>query len=154
MDVHDEFVPEETFAEFVARMPQVCVEVALVRDGSVLLAHRTNRPVSGEWFWPGSRLYKGERLPEAARRVASEELGVEVEVLDRFGVYEHLWEESAPEGSPSRHTVNVVFRVRQTDDAPVTLDDQHDDYRFVDGPEPWMHEYVRAYLEDGLLDGV
>jgi colanic acid biosynthesis protein WcaH len=157
MDIHDEFVPEETFREFVARMPQVCVEVVVGReDGAVLLARRTNRPAAGEWFWPGSRLYKGERLADAARRVGREELGLELAVADRLGVYEYRWETSAP--GPSRHTVNVVFLAGPADrsdltTADVTLDDQHDAARFVHpgDVDDGHHEYVRRYASD-LLD--
>ena len=59
MEIHDDWVPADTYADFVAHMPQVCVEVVLERDGGVLVARRTNEPAAGEWFWPGSRLYKG-----------------------------------------------------------------------------------------------
>jgi len=155
MDVHDEFVPEETFREFIERMPQVCVEAVVERDdGAVLLARRTNEPVKGEWFWPGSRLYKGEHLEDAARRVGREELGLDLTVGDRLGVYEHRWEASAP--GPSRHTVNIVFRARAADPdgqlsaADVTLDDQHDAVRFVQPAaiDEGYHEYVQRYARD------
>jgi colanic acid biosynthesis protein WcaH len=156
MQVHDERVPKETFREFVARMPQVCVETIVERDdGAVLLARRTNEPVRGEWFWPGSRLHKGEWLKDAARRVGREELGLDLTIGDRLGVYEHRWETSAP--GPSRHTINVVFRATaSTDDlsaADVTLDDQHDAVRFVlpDEVDGEYHEYVQRYAQD-LLD--
>jgi colanic acid biosynthesis protein WcaH len=155
MDVHDEFVPEETFREFIERMPQICVEVIVERENrGVLLARRTNEPVRGEWFWPGSRLYKGEWLDDAARRVGREELGLDLSIGKQLGVYEHRWETSAP--GPSRHTINVVFRARAADGplsvADVTLDDQHDDVRFVhpDDVGESYHEYVRRYARDLL----
>ena len=156
MDVRDEFIPTEEFATVLNRVPQVCVEVVLESDEGVLLAHRTNEPAKGKWFWPGSRLYKGEQLDEAARRVAREELGVEVTVEGQVGVYGHFWDASRVDGVDSRHTVNIVFRVRQVDPAAeVTLDEQHDDHRFVTGEEGGLHEYVREYLVDlGLRERV
>jgi colanic acid biosynthesis protein WcaH len=153
MDVHDEFVPEAEFATCLEHLPQVCVEVVLEREGAVLLARRTNDPARGEYFWPGSRLYKGELPEDAARRVAREELGIEAELLGRIGVYNHFWDTTSVEGVDSRHTVNLAYHARQTDDATVTLDDQHDDVRWVEGPDPDLHEYVREYLTDtGLLE--
>ncbi|HKJ59211.1 MAG TPA: hypothetical protein VKA37_08280, partial [Halobacteriales archaeon] len=81
--------------------------------------------------------------------VAAEELGVDIDLVGRLGVYEHFWETSAVRDSVSRHTVNVVFRARFAEaDWRIELDDQHDDYRFVDSIEPELHEYVRRYLED------
>ncbi|WP_436926862.1 NUDIX domain-containing protein [Halosimplex amylolyticum] len=154
MEVHDEFIPEDEFATVLERVPQVCVEIVLERDGRVLLAHRTKAPANGEWFWPGSRLFKGEELADAARRVAREELGVDVTVAERVGVYGHFWETSSIDGVDSRHTVNVVYHVRQTDpDDPIELDEQHDDYRFVTGDEDGLHEYVERYLADVELGG-
>ncbi|QLH77000.1 NUDIX domain-containing protein [Halosimplex rubrum] len=155
MDVRDEFIPAEEFATVLNRVPQVCVEVVLEGEEGVLLAHRTNEPAKGEWFWPGGRLYKGEQLADAARRVAREELGVEVTVEERVGVYGHFWDRSRIDGVDSRHTVNIVFRASRVDpDAAIELDDQHDDYRFVAGDEDGLHEYVREYLVDmGLREG-
>jgi colanic acid biosynthesis protein WcaH len=148
-DVHDEYVPEETFGACIDALLQVCVEVLLERDGAVLVARRTNEPAKGEWFWPGGRLYKGERLDDAARRVAREELDVEVDLTERFGVYRHFWDTASVEGADSRHTVNIVYRATQSDsDAEVALDDQHDDYRFATGDEDDLYEYVRRYLAD------
>lgn len=144
-----EWIPEEQFAAFVASMPQVCVEVFLETGRGVLVAKRANEPARGEWFWPGSRLQKGERLEEAAHRVAAGELGIEVDLRGRLGVYEHFWETSAVPGSPSRHTVNVVFRAEPVEEPPaIELDDQHSEYRYLDRIEPDLHDYVRRYLAD------
>lgn len=149
MRAHDEQIPAETFTVIQNHVPEACVEIFLEHDGGVLLARRTNEPAKGEWFWPGSRLLKGERLAEAAHRVALEELGITVELTGRLGVYSHFWETSAVEGVDSRHTVNIVFRATPAvDSAEIILDPQHDAYQFVSAPEPEYHEYVRQYLAD------
>jgi colanic acid biosynthesis protein WcaH len=154
MEVHDEYIPEETFGACLDAFPQVCIDLVLERDGQVLLARRTNDPAKGEWFWPGGRLYKGERFEAAVHRVAREELGIEVDIVERLGVYAHFWDTSRVEGADSRHTVPLAYRVRQRHpDASITLDDQHDDYRFVTGDEGEFHEYVELYLDDLDLDG-
>jgi colanic acid biosynthesis protein WcaH len=154
MPVHDEFVPDALFSEFVARMPQICVDVLLEADEGILVAKRDIEPRI--WFWPGGRLYKGERLEEAAHRIAREELGIEVRIQDRYGPYAHFWATSSAPGGPSRHTVNVVFHVRPGDEAcEIELDEQHSDYRFLTAIEPDLHEYVRLYLRDnGLLEPI
>lgn len=149
MRVHDEPIPEEQFAVCQRHLPEACVEVFLEHGGGVLLARRTNEPAEGEWFTPGSRLYKGEGLADAARRVAREELGLEVELTDQLGVYSHFWATSPVPGVDSRHTVNVVFQATLAGDAfEIVLDDQHDAYRFVSEPEPELHTYIQQYLVD------
>lgn len=153
MDIVDERLPEAEYAACQQYLPEVCVEVFLEHEGSALVARRTNEPARGEWFWPGARLYKGERLADAARRVAREELGLEVELAGRLGVYSHFWSTSALPGVDSRHTVNVVFRARPAAALDVSLDDQHDAWRLVSAPEPELHEYVRRYLVDAGYGG-
>jgi colanic acid biosynthesis protein WcaH len=147
MDIHDEYVPEETFGECLEQLPQVCVEVVVSHDDGVVLARRTNEPAAGEWFWPGGRLYKGERLTDAARRIAREELGLEVNIERRLGVHAHFWDTASVAGADSRHTVNVVFLVTTGENLSITLDSQHDDWRLVDGPDEEYHEYVTEYIE-------
>jgi len=150
MPVHDDHVPQDLFAEFIERMPQVCVEIILETREGYLLAKRDITPPG--WFWPGSRLYKGEKLTDAAHRIAAEELGIKVTIQDRYGPYAHFWQTSSIEGSPSRHTVNTVLHVTPArDEYEIHLDDQHTDYRFVTALEPDMHPYVRQYLESNDL---
>lgn len=150
MDVHDEYIPEDQFESFTARLPECCVEVVLEVDGAVLVAKRANEPAKGEWFWPGGRLRKGEILDKAAHRVANEELDIDVTLVRQLGVYSHFWETSAVGAGPSRHTVNVVFHARPVGPSPsITLDDQHEDYRFLSSIESDLHTYVQTYLEDG-----
>lgn len=151
MDVHDERIPEETFGACLDALPQACVEVLVANpDGEgALVARRTNEPAKGEWFWPGTRLYKGEELEDAARRVGCEELGVDLDIGDRVGVYSHFWDTSSVAGADSRHTINIVYRATLRDpDTDIELDGQHDDYRFVAGPADDLHDYVNEYLED------
>jgi colanic acid biosynthesis protein WcaH len=154
VDVNDERIPDELFAAFLDAMPQVSVEVVLEHDGSVLLVRRTNEPAKGEWFWPGTRLYKGETFERAVRRLTREELGIEVEICSRIGVYSHFWETANLPNVGSTHTVNIVYHVRPADGLDeLVLDDQHEEYRFVDRIEPTFHEYVKRYLDEtGLLD--
>lgn len=152
MEIHDEHIPDDLFSEFTARMPECCIEVVVQYDGGVLLAKRSNEPAKGEWFWPGGRLYKGETFEVAVHRIAREELGLNVEIFDRLGVYSHYWDSSAVAGEPSRHTVNVVFLVRPSETNPtIELDDQHDDYRILTTTDNDLHRYVQLYIKDASL---
>jgi colanic acid biosynthesis protein WcaH len=148
MDVHDELLPEETYRAFLGSMPEACVDVVVEHDDRVLVARRENEPARGEYFWPGSRLFKGEALEDAAHRVAREELGLDVEVVEQLGANAHVWDTSEQSDDVARHTVVVVYRVVPTAaDPQPTLDDQHSAVRWLEGPDPGLHEYVNRYLE-------
>jgi colanic acid biosynthesis protein WcaH len=145
MEINDSRVPDELYGEFLDAMPQVCVELVVETDAGVLLCKRETKPCV--WFWPGSRLYKGERLDEAAHRVAEAELGIDVQLRERLGVHSHFWDETETNEGVSRHTVNVVYRAVPDGEFEIELDEQHSEYRFLTEPEPRLHEYVRKYLE-------
>jgi colanic acid biosynthesis protein WcaH len=143
-------IPEETWRTVVRHVPIVSVDLVVRHDGGVVLGKRTNAPGRGEWFVPGGRVRKDERLDAAIHRVAREELGVDVDIERRLGVYEHLWEESEFDDVPTKHYLanGVVVRPRE---ASLTLDDQHAALRVFRPPFPDLHPYVETYLRDASL---
>lgn len=150
MEIVDDRIPDEKFVEFVSKFPQVSVELVVEHQGRILLARRTQEPAKGEWFWPGSRLYRGEPFTHAVDRVAREELGVAVERCCQLGTYEHFWETDVFDAVDGKHTVNVVYHVLLDDPSALELDYQHDEFRFVepDSPGEDLHPYVETYLRD------
>jgi len=139
-------IPEEEWATVVRNVPIVSVDLLVRAPGGVLLVERTNRPAKGEWFVPGGRVYKGERLVEAVDRVAREELGVGVELERSLGAYEHLYDEAEAEASGGKHYLANGFLVR-TEATEFDLDEQHRAARIFETPPDDLRPYVRAYLE-------
>lgn len=148
-----DWIPEEEFATSLRVAPQVCVDLVVRHDGRVLLVRRTKAPAVGEWFWPGSRVHKGERLTDAVHRVARDEVGLTVDIRGQLGVSEHFWGTSSVDGVERRHTVPIVYLVEPSGEFAVDLDDDHDAWRLVDRPDAGLHEYVRQYFDRwALLD--
>ena len=162
----DGWIPDGDWRTIVASVPIVSVDLVIRRDGGVLLGRRTNEPAKGYWFVPGGRVRKGETRREAVRRVASEELGIDVEIVESLGAFEHQYETADVAGVDSKHYLANGYVVDIVDGDSVasdgvdssgddgvgnggelTADDQHDAFRtFRSPPEP-CHEYVRAYVE-------
>ncbi len=69
-----------------------CSEVALERDGRVLMVRRARDPFAGCWEFPGGYVDLGETPMMAAVREAREELGVDVELTAALGVFVVEWE--------------------------------------------------------------
>jgi len=144
----DERISDDGWETIVSNVPIVSIDLVVLVDGGVLLGRRTNEPAKGEWFVPGGRVQKHERLREAVHRVARDELGVDVDVVERLGAYEHLYDASDVDGSGGKHYLANGFVVCVVDDDFV-IDDQHEEVRVFDPDDlPDLHPYVRAYLED------
>lgn len=67
----------------------------------IVLIERLNPPYG--WALPGGFVDYGETVETAAEREATEETGLQVELIEQFYVY------SAPDRDPRQHTLSVVF---------------------------------------------
>ena len=74
-------------------IPHYTVSAAVLRrDGRVLIARRPSKGLlGGLWEFPGGKVEEGETHASALVREIHEELGVEIEPLDRLGTYRHAY---------------------------------------------------------------
>jgi ADP-ribose pyrophosphatase YjhB (NUDIX family) len=110
-------LPQEEFNAIYSRVPRLCVDLVVITDQGVLLSRRNITPYKGMWHTPGGTILKGETLEAAVKRVALEEIGVDVKIEKLLGPMEFL-----RDGSSERHTVSLAFEVR-----PLSLDFQSDE---------------------------
>lgn len=84
------WLPKDEYDAIYSRVPRLCVEVVvLAPERGVLLKLREIPPNVGAWHIPGGTVLFGEPLGEAVRRVALDELGLEVEVGELLGYIEY-----------------------------------------------------------------
>lgn len=79
-----------TFSSSNASIPVTCV--LLFHEGKVLAAQRSakmNLPLC--WEFPGGKVEKGESPEACIFREIHEELGIEIEVLDRMGDFDPIF---------------------------------------------------------------
>lgn len=99
----------EEFKSIYSKIPRLTVEVVLVHEEGILLTRRNIQPHKDVWCLPGGTVYFKETLVDATKRVAREELGIEIQVEKQLGVIEYLHEDSY-EGFD--HPVGVVLQCR------------------------------------------
>jgi colanic acid biosynthesis protein WcaH len=143
----DSWIPEPEWQTVVENVPLVSVDLVVRRNGAVLLGKRSNEPAKGYWFVPGGRVHKGERRSDAIHRIATDELGLDVEPVETIGVYNHFYDTADVPVSDGKHYLATGFVVDCNDKDPI-VDDQHDAVRFFERPPNQLHEYVRQYLVD------
>ncbi len=80
----------------------------------IVLIERQNLPYG--WAIPGGFVDYGESVEAAARREATEETSLQVELIEQFQVY------SDPNRDPRQHTLSVVFLATATGE-PSAQDD-------------------------------
>jgi 8-oxo-dGTP diphosphatase len=84
------WLPKAEFDAIFSRVPRLTVEVVIwTPERGVLLMLRDIPPNVGAWHIPGGTVLFGERLTDAVRRVARDELGFDVSVGDLLGYIEY-----------------------------------------------------------------
>jgi len=142
----DAWIPDDDWRTIVANVPIVSVDLLIRTDDGVLFGKRMNEPAKGYWFPPGGRVRKSERREEAVHRVAREECGLEIEIVESLGAFEHVYEAAAVDGVDGKHYLANGYVVDAVG-GDLTRDNQHESVQaFTSAPDP-LHTYVGAYLE-------
>lgn len=141
-----EWIPDNDWATIVANVPIVSVDLLVRYDGGILFGKRINEPAKGCWFIPGGRVQKGERRSEAVHRIAMKELGLDVEIVESVGTFEHIYDSANVNGVDTKHYLANGYVVDVISGEPQS-DDQHEDLQVFWSPPGTLHEYLQMYLE-------
>ena len=140
------FIPHKEWETIVRNVPLVSVDLVVKHNDGVLLGKRQNEPAKDEWFVPGGRVRKNERLTDAVHRIAQEELNCDVEINQSLGVFEHFYDTSDIPSVDSKHYLANGFVVTPNKE-PSIGDDQHEEVRTFSEPFTEFHPYVEQYLQ-------
>jgi colanic acid biosynthesis protein WcaH len=138
----------EDYRKVLSTMPIVCVDCLVVNDnGDYLLVKRKNEPLKGEYWVPGGRLHKNERLVDAVRRKMREEIGVEVEILKSLGFFEEFFERTAEDASGGAHSISLLYLVKPRS-FDIRLDDQSIEWGWFKDVPPRLKQYPGLSIPD------
>lgn len=138
------YIETEKYREIADMMPIMCVDGIVVHGGRYLLVKRKNNPLKGQFWLPGGRVLKNEKLEEALHRKMKEELGIRVKILSTAGFYEDFYKENEL-GIDSVHTTSVVFLASPVD-FNIKLDDQSEEYIWSEKLPDNLNLNVAKYL--------
>jgi colanic acid biosynthesis protein WcaH len=141
-----EWIPDDDWAAIVANVPIVSVDLLVRYDGGILLGKRTNKPAKGYWLMPGGRVQKGETRSDAVHRIGTKELGLNVEIVESLGAFEHMYHTADVEGVDTKHYLANGYVVDVVTGEP-TSDEQHEALRVFRSPPDELHEHLQAYIE-------
>lgn len=82
-------LPFKEFKRIYSKVNRLNIEIVLKSENGVLLTLRAVDPFKGLWHLPGGTVHFREPVEDAVRRVALDELGVEVQVEKMLGYIEY-----------------------------------------------------------------
>lgn len=126
------FIETSEYSRIHQLMPIPCVDLAILVERKVLLVRRVDEPDAGRLWIPGGRIFKGESFRDAAIRIATEEVGLLVDVGQT--IYQtNIVFKSDPFGHGcGTHTVSFVFLCRKIS-GNVRLNSRHTEFLWWDG---------------------
>lgn len=147
------FLDDQTFKCIVESTPLVSIDLIVKYKEKILLGKRKNKPAKGYYFTLGGRIRKNESFAQAQKRIASEEIGIElIQNLQFVGVFEHFYDDSIFD-KVSTHYVNHGYLLeleREIVDLPI---EQHNSYKWFSIEEllgsDEVHQYVKDYFKKG-----
>jgi len=134
----------ELYKKVLAVVPILTVDIVIVHRGKFLLLKRAIAPAKGQWWTPGGRVLKGEKLEDAVRRKAKEEAGVSVKIIKLLGADGVFWKKGAQ--GVSSHTPSVVYLARPSGRANVKMNFNNNEARWFMRIPRGLHPFVRKFL--------
>ena len=154
------WIPPATFEKVVDNTPLVSIDLIVTKVDGILVGKRINRPAKDTYFVPGGRICKDESLDDAFRRIAQDELGLNVKRSDAefMGVFEHFYSDSTLNEDATTHYVVLAYsfplRRRILDEE--RLNSQHSKFEFIRCMEMMnrddVHENTKVYAR--VLKGI
>jgi len=130
---------KDLFYKFGEYFPYSTVDI-IIRDGvSFLLTKRTIPPYKNKWNLPGGVILKTEKLLDTAKRVAKEELNLDIKIDKFLGTYENP--------ILSRHDISHVF-IASILRGTMKMDFQSSKVQFFNSPPKNMIPFQRKLLRD------
>ena len=145
-------IPMEEFKTVVEYTPLVSIDIIIMFQDKVLLGKRVNKPALGYYFTTGGIVRKNESFQEAQKRIAKDELGIELTQKPKFiGVFEHFYDDSIFE-EISTHYVNHGYLVKIREKIINIPKEQHSEYKWFSIKELLnsneVHKYVKDYFKN------
>lgn len=120
------FIDQNLYNQILENIPIICVDGILLNENNfVLFLKRKVEPAKNEWWFPGGRLLKNEKLNDSVIRKFKEEINLEVSVVRYVGTTETVFN-TGPYNIPV-HTINFTFLLKYKS-GTITIDDLHSDY--------------------------
>ena len=141
-------IPVEQFKTVVEHTPLISIDLIAMYQDKVLLGKRVNKPAFGFYFTTGGIVRKNELFKDAQKRIAKDELGIELSKELKFlGVYEHFYDDSIFNGI-STHYVNHGYLLELDKELDNIPKDQHSNYKWFTIEELFLSNEVHKYVKD------
>ena len=139
-------IKEDLYKDIIHALPILCVDLLIKNsDGKYLLHLRDNEPLKNEWWVPGGRVYKEEKIYCAASRKCKEELGLVITNWKVVGIYEDTYDRNSFNTPTIFHGVSIVLTAsKDVDENEIILDEQSSKWAYRKKlPQRFLSNFIK-----------
>lgn len=126
---------DKEFNSIYSKVPRLCIDLVINTEKGVLFTKRVIEPYKGKWHLPGGSVLLKEKIEDAAKRIAMNELNIKIEPVRILGIIEYL-----NEGNESRHSIGLAF-LAKIKSGVINLNNQAESFIFSkNAPENTIFE--------------
>ena len=141
-------IPNEQFKIVIEHAPLISIDLVTMHQDKVLLGKRVNKPAKDYYFTTGGIVRKNESFKEAQKRIAKDELGIDLNQEPKFiGVFEHFYNDSIFD-EISTHYINHGYLLKLDKELIELPQKQHNDYKWFTIKELLQSEEVHKHVKD------
>lgn len=134
------FLPEEEYQKILKSMPVFCIDWLIRCGDEYLMLKRKWDPLANEWWVIGGRMYIGETISDAAKRIQTREIGKFVGVGQFLGFANYFF----PGSERAYHTPTICYlQVVREKFVPI-LSENESEYQ-------WSKELPKQFLSDNTF---
>ena len=125
-------------------LPIVCVDIVLTTtDREFLMLKRKEHPAKNKWWFVGGRVFKNESLECAARRKVREEIGLNVENLEKIISGHEIFFKEDPFGHGNgTHAIVSCFSSEIENIVNIKMDNYSSEYKLFRFYNNNWHPYL------------
>lgn len=102
------YLSDKDYSFIYSNSPRICVDLIIKSRKGIFLTKRESSPYKGRWHLPGGRVRFRETIDKAIKRIAKQEVGVQINNYTFIGYMEFLKEIQNKE---NRHTISLGFLI-------------------------------------------
>ncbi len=149
---------QDNYYSVIQQTQIVSVDLLVTNNNQFLLGKRTNSPAKGYFFCPGGRVFKGEPIRDAVKRILEDEVGLEYDSCDTLflGTYEHVYSDNFRDDKFGTHYISMAFMVNlpsvfQKLSVLKNMKKQHSDIKWMTPADMAksddVHQFVKYFFD-------
>ena len=146
-------IPEGLYRALIEHSPICTIDILLFDPEKkyTLLGRRTSEPYKGMYYAFGGRLRKNEGFEDAVIRIAKNETSVNMEASSiTFGGIINEINTGSRFKDINYHAIDLYFCCIISKATTISLDEQHDEYKWFPVNDPALHPNIKTRIVNSL----